>query len=92
MNERGKDGVENMVEILARVLSQKPQHKVSMLLEHGILPPVPPTRLGASEVLRAVQFNDNGGFATQEVHLHFSSAVKGNRQLHIQAKTPGRFR
>jgi hypothetical protein len=62
MNESGQNGIQNLLEALARVFRQESQHKISILLEKGVLPPVSPIRVGISEMLRAIQLNDQAGF------------------------------
>ena len=52
MNERGQNRVKNIVKAPARVFRQKSQDKATVLLEKGVLPPVPPIGLGVREMLR----------------------------------------
>jgi hypothetical protein len=61
MNKCRQNGVQNQVEMLARVFRQEPQHKISILLEQDVLPPVPPICFCAGEMLSAVQLDDNAG-------------------------------
>jgi hypothetical protein len=62
MNESGQNSIQNLVEALARVLRQETQHKISILLQQGVLPSVPPISVGVGEMLRAIQLNDHARF------------------------------
>jgi hypothetical protein len=87
MNERCQDGVKNMVQVFAGILGKESQNEISMLLQQGIFPPVPPVRL--SHMLRAIQLDDDTSPHAKEVHLHLPITVKRNWQLHVQAKAAG---
>ena len=61
MYQRGQDGVQNAIKILAGIFCQEAQDEVPVTLEQGILSTVVPVRLRISQVLRAIQLNDNSG-------------------------------
>ena len=61
MNQSGQYGVQNMIEVLARIFRKEPQHEISILLQQGVFPPVTPIGFSIGEMLRAIQFNDNAG-------------------------------
>ena len=62
MDERRRDGVKDLVKVLARVLRQESQDEIPVLLKQSVLSPVPPVRLRVGEMLRAIQLDDHTGF------------------------------
>ena len=80
MRQRRDDGTQNLIEALANIFAQKPQHMISVLpwsplepwssLEQNILAPITSVRLGNSQVLTTIQFDCYLGFCAQQVHLH----------------------
>jgi hypothetical protein len=64
MRQRPDDGIQNLIEALANILAQEPQHMISVLLEQNILAPVTSVRLG-SQVLNTIQFDCYLGFCAQ---------------------------
>ena len=89
MNEGCQDRVKYMVQVFTGILGKKSQNEISILLQQGIFPPVPPVRLGVSHMLRAIQLDHNTSPHAKEVHLHLPITVKRNWQLHVQAKAAG---
>jgi hypothetical protein len=89
MSKRGQDGVKNMVQMVTGILGKESQNEISILLQQGIFPPVPPVRLRVSHMLRAIQLDDDTSPHAKEVHLHLPMTVKRNWQLHVQAKAAG---
>ena len=83
MNERAKNRVQHVIEPLAQVLRQKAKHKVTVLLQQGVLPPVTPLRLRVRQVLRPIHLDHQLGRRAQEIHFHRSTMVEGQRQLGI---------
>jgi len=53
MDQRGEDGVENVVEVFPRVVRQEAQDEVPVLLQKRILSPVAPVGFGVRQMLRA---------------------------------------
>ncbi len=53
----------------AKNRSTKPQHEMAVLLQEQVLAAVATIGLGTVEMLRAVRFNDNPCFSTQQVLL-----------------------
>jgi hypothetical protein len=62
--------------MLARIFRQESQDKVFILLEKGVLPPIPPIRPSVGEMLCSIQLNYNAGFRAQQIHLHLPIADK----------------
>src|SRR5260370_10281467 len=65
MRQRPDDGIQNLIEALANIFAQKPQHMISVLLQQNILAPVTSVRLGISQVLNTIQFDCYLGFCAQ---------------------------
>ena len=84
MDQRGQDGIQNMVQSLARIFRQKTQDKIFVLLEQGVLPAVAPVGIRAAEVLRSVEF-DSVADATRPSSLR-SSEWKIHAQLEQMPK------
>ena len=57
MHERGQDSIENQIKVFAHILRQESQYEISVLLQ-GIFAPIPATRFGVGQMLRAVQLDD----------------------------------
>jgi hypothetical protein len=85
MRQRRDDGIQNLIEALANILAQKPQHMISVLPgepgaafspgaldQPGAEHPCADhvVRLGNSQVLTTIQFDCYLGFCAQQVHLH----------------------
>ena len=87
MRQRRDDGIQNLIEALANIFAQKPQHMISVLLEElaqNILAPITSVRLGISQVFTTIQFDCYLGFCAQQVHFHSQSreaAVIGDSSL-----------
>jgi hypothetical protein len=58
----GNYRIKNLVETLACVFRQESQHKISILLQQGVLPSIPSIRIHITEMLRPIQLNDHAGF------------------------------
>jgi hypothetical protein len=50
-----------MIEAFAGILRQKSQSEVTILLQHGIFPPVVSVSFGVRQMLCSVQFDDQAG-------------------------------
>ena len=50
MNERGQDGVKHMVQVFTGIFGKESQNEISILLQQGIFPPLPPVRLRVSHM------------------------------------------
>jgi hypothetical protein len=72
-----------MIEPLAGNFRQKSQDEVSILLQHGVSPPITPVSFGVSQMLCSAQFDDHAGIRAKKIHLHPPGGIKGNRQLHV---------
>jgi hypothetical protein len=46
MRQRPDDSIQNLIEALANIFAQKPQHMISVLLEQNILAPITAVSLG----------------------------------------------
>ena len=84
MHPRGReDGIENLVETLARILGEKPQDEVFVLLKESVFPAIPPIRFSIAEMLRAVDLDDEAGIRAKEIHFHaVQSYRKGSEARH----------
>jgi hypothetical protein len=82
-DEGGHNGVQELIQTLARILRQKSRHEVTVLLQQGVPSPVPPAGFGIPEMLGAIQFDDHASLRAQKIDLHLSSGIKRNRQIHI---------
>lgn len=92
MDESRQNGVQNVIEPFARILGQKSQNEVSILLQHCVFPSVASVRFGVSQMLGSIQFHYQTRILAKEVDLHPASGIKGNRQLRVQPEAPGCFR
>ena len=63
ISESGQNGIQNLIEALTCVFRQESRHKISMLPKQGVLPPVSPICFSIRQMLRAIQFDDDAGFA-----------------------------
>ena len=77
-----------MVETLADILGQKPQHEVAVFLQKGVLATVPAISIGVGQMLRPIQFDRYPRLRAEQVHFHSPPAVKGNRQLGVEVEQP----
>ena len=57
--------IERRIELLTNVFSEESEHKIAVLLQEHILPTVTAIRLGASQMLPAVQLNRHARLGTQ---------------------------
>src|SRR6516225_1365231 len=87
MRQRPDDGIQNLIEALANIFAQKPQHMISVFLEQNILAPITSVSLGISQVLTTIQFDCYLGFCAQQVHFHSAPAVERNGQFCIEPET-----
>lgn len=62
MDESSQDRIQNAVEALADILCQESKHEIAILLKQDVLAPVAPIGVGISQVLCAVQFDDQAAF------------------------------
>jgi hypothetical protein len=62
-----------------------------MLLQQGVFATIAPVRIWVCQVLAAVKLNHQTCVRAQQVHLHLSPAIEGNRQLGIQTKSTCRL-
>jgi hypothetical protein len=69
MNESGQNCIQNLIEALARVFRQETQQEISILLQQGIFPPIPPVRFRISQMLCSIQLNDDIRFFFQRLLL-----------------------
>ena len=92
MRQSSQDGVEHRVEMLAHVFGQEPQDEVAVLLQQAVLAAIAAVGLGIGQVLPAVEFDGDARLGAQQIDFHLPPAVKGNRQLGVQAEPAGGFR
>ena len=79
MGQRSQNGIQNLVEILANVLGEKPEDQIAVLLKQGIFSTISPVGVRVAQMLAAVQFNGESGLHTQEVDLHATPTIEWNR-------------
>lgn len=77
------NGVENAVEVFARILGKESQNGVAMALKERILAAVPPVGLRVTEMLGAVEFDHEARVGAKEVHFHGSVLVEGKGKLRV---------
>ena len=86
-----QDGVENGLQLLADVLSQKAQHEVAVLLQQLVLPPIAAIRDRIGQVLSAIEFDGQVRIRAQQVDFKCAEAVERNRLGHIDTEASARL-
>ena len=82
--------VENIIEALADVFRQEPQHEITVFLQHQILSAIPAIGIGSGQMMRTVQFNGQIRFRTYQIDFHGPMSIEGNRQSDVQLESaPG---
>ena len=81
--------IQHVVQLFARVLREKAQDEIAMVLQQRVLSAVATVGFRIREMLRPVQFDDNTRVRTKEVHFHHSPVVERDGQLRVQAESPG---
>ena len=84
VRQRSQDCIENRIQSRPHVFSEKPQHKISMLLQQRVFSAIAPVCIQTCQMLASVQFNDQPCLRAQQVHFHVSPSIEGNRQLSVQ--------
>ena len=77
-HQRAKDGIQHIVESLARILGEESQHKVTVFLKQGVFTPITPVGVGIGQMLRSIQFDGDSRLGIQQVHFHMAPAVERN--------------
>jgi len=78
-----------MIETLADILGQEPQHEIAVLLKQGVFTPISTIGLRIDQVLQSVQFYSQARIGIQQIHFHFALSVKRNWQFNVQAELTG---
>ena len=69
--------------MLTEVFGKEADHEISAFLERGILAAVAPVGLGISQMLSAVQFNDQVELLAKQIHFHSPMCIKGDGEVCI---------
>ena len=83
------DGIEDVIEVLAEVFGEEAEDEIPMLLERGILATVATIGGGISQMLTAIQFDDETEFLPEEINFHSALCIKGDGELGVQAEEAG---
>jgi hypothetical protein len=62
MCQRPDDGIQNFIEALANIFTEKPQHMIPVFLEQYIFTPIAPVSLDVLEMLASIEFDCYLGF------------------------------
>lgn len=78
MGHRPKYFIENLIQPDADVFGEKSQHVVTVLLEHTVLLPITSIRITISEMLSAVEFDDQSILRIEKISFHPATPAKRN--------------
>ena len=81
-----------MIEPLAGNFRQKSQDEVSILLQHGVSPPITPVSFGVSQMLCSAQFDDHAGIRAKKSTSIRPEGSKGIDSSTFKSKSTGRIR
>jgi hypothetical protein len=84
MCQSNKDGIQDLIEVFARVLGKEPEDEVPVSLQLRIFSPIAAVGFCIGQVLRSVQFNDQSVLRAEEVDFHTPVAIKRDRQIRVQ--------
>jgi len=86
MSQGSKNGIQNLVQVLADILCQESQNKVPVLLKRTILSAVTAIGISVREMLCSIQFDHEPILGAEKIDFHSSHPLKRNGKLDIQAK------
>jgi len=89
VSHRALDGIEDVIQALTEVFREETEHEIAVLLERGVLATVAPVGFGVSQMLSAIQFDDQAQFVAKQIYFHAASRVKRDGEFCIQAKALG---
>jgi hypothetical protein len=81
------DAVKNVIESLADILRQEPQHEVAVLLEQSVFSSIPAVGIWIGEMLCTIQFDGDARVRTQQINLHLAPPIENDRKLNVQAES-----
>jgi hypothetical protein len=82
MCQSNENGIQDLIEVFARVLGKESEDEISVSLQLGIFSPITAVGFFIGQVLRSVQFNYQAIIRAEEVDFHTPVVIKWDRQSH----------
>lgn len=77
--KRCENGVEDVIQILAKILGKEAWNEIAVLLEQGVFASIATIGIGIGEVSLAIEFDDEPGLGVEEIDFHHPAAVEWDR-------------
>jgi hypothetical protein len=77
-------GIQDSVQIFAKIFCKKPQNKIAVLLQEAILSAVSSVRFGIGKMLLSIEFYDEAQWLADKIDFHFALTIEGDRHTTVQ--------
>lgn len=92
MGKCSQDGIEDFIQFLTHIVSQKSQDKIPVLLQLSIFLTIMTVCLRVRQMLGTINFNSQSSSLIQQIHLQAPAAIEWYLERGVEAKSPGGFR